>query len=128
MAIDLQKLLSKAFFTTGVADASESIELARERYTQLTKGGGMSFELVAPPSADANWIGERLVRPLVYYCDSIGAPLPRCGGVFLSLFVGEKLYCVMPEDVFAWAAEELGLTTAQAESAYGTHERDTWLR
>src|SRR5436190_21312282 len=101
--IDLSRLLDKAFFTEEhVVNATEAITRANDRYLELANGGGASFDIVAPLEPDENWARERVLHPLVYYCESKGATLPRRAGLFVSLFAGDKLYCLVPQDVIAW--------------------------
>jgi hypothetical protein len=129
MAIELSKLLDKAFFSAKpLRNATESIERARDRYLELKRTGATSFELVAPSTLDEAWVRERLLRPLVYYCESEGRPIPDCAGVFVSLFVGEALYCITVADVIAWARGQLGVTVDELRAQYGTHELETAQR
>ena len=63
-----------------------------------------------------------LLRPLVYYCESEGASVPLCPGIFVSLFVGDRLHCVAAAEVLEWAHGEFGLSTEQLRDQYGTAE------
>lgn len=128
MAIDLEDLARRAFFSEQVVNASEAIERARRQFTAATHGGATSFELVAPAAPDQAWLEERLVRPLVYYCESAGTSLPACPSVFLSLFRGDRLCCIAVADVLAWAEAELGVGADELRARYGTHETETALR
>ena len=128
MAIDLNPLLQKAFYVEQVQNATEAIERAREEFVAATKTGGRSLEVVVPPEPDEAWAQERLLHPLVYYCESEGTPLPRCPGVFLSLFVGDRLHCVAAADILAWAEQRFGLSADEMRERYGTHERETAYR
>lgn len=128
MAIDLKRLLDKAFFVEDVQNATEAIERARRKYVETTETAGMSFEVVAPPEPHETWVRERLLRPLVYFCESEGSPIPRCSAVFVSLFVGARLYCLTVGEVMEWAHQQLGLSPERLRDEYGTHEQDTALR
>jgi hypothetical protein len=128
MAIDLNGLLQKAFFVEQVQNATEAIERARARFAAATKTAGLDFEAVVPPYPDELWVKERLLRPIIYYCDSEGLPLPACPGVFASLFLGDRLYCVAVADVLGWGCEQLGLGVEELHDRYGTHEIETVLR
>ncbi|SRR6266542_1582609 len=129
MAIDLDRLTSKAFYVEeNVRNATEALQRAAEKYIATYKTGGVSFELVVPPGPEESWARERLLRPLVYYCESEGAPIPKCPGVFLSLFRGANLYCITVADVVEWAGAQLGVTAEQLSELYGTHEGETALR
>jgi hypothetical protein len=69
-----------------------------------------------------------ILRPLVYFCESEGRAIPRCAGVFLSLFVADALYCISGEEVIGWAGRALGLDAGELRDRYGTHEIETALR
>jgi hypothetical protein len=129
MAIDLRPLLDKAFYKEQpVKNATLSIEKAADDFARRTNTDGVSFEVVAPTDADEAWVHRMLLRPLVYFCESEGRPIPRCAGVFLSLFVGDALYCISGADVIGWVNEQLGLSADELRSRYGTHELETAQR
>ena len=128
MALDLIGLLRKSFFIEEVHNATEALERARDRFGELTQTPGLSFEVVAPPNPDEDWTRERLLQPLVYYCESEGMPMPRCAGVFVSLFVGDRLYCIAAAHVVQWAEKQLGTTSDELSALYGTHEMETISR
>jgi hypothetical protein len=128
MAIDLKPLLARAFFVEKVRDATQSIERAREKYEQLAYAGALSLEYVVPPDPDEGWLRERLLRSVVYFCESEGRSLPRGAGVFISLFAGDSLYCLTVPELLAWADEALGLSVDELRTLYGTHELETTLR
>jgi hypothetical protein len=128
MAIDLDRLLQKAFFVEQVHNATEALERARTQFIADTKTGGVSFELVVPPAPDEPWVLERLLRPLIYYCESEGSPVPHCPGVFVSLFLGSTLYCVRVAEVLNWAEDQLTISVEELRDRYGTHEAGTALR
>jgi hypothetical protein len=128
MAIDLSPLLDKAFFVEEVQNASESIERALQTFEQKFNQGARPFEVVGTEDADSAWINEKLLHPLVYFCESEGAMLPRCGGVIVALFLGDHLYGITAEDVMQWGSDVVGASIAQLDAQFGTHERDTGLR
>jgi hypothetical protein len=128
MNIDLDGLLERAFFTEQVRNATEAVARAREQFAERTRTEGVSFELVAPPQVDEAWVRERLARPLVYFCESEGRPIPRCAGAFVSLFTGDRLHCIAASDAIAWAAAQLHTDNDELLRLYGTHEVDTALR
>lgn len=123
--LDLQPLLDEAFFHAEVEDATRAIEQARERFSAAAHTDGFSFEVVVPPEPDDDWLAGRVVGPLVYFCESTGAPLPACPGVFVSFFRGRELACVLAAEVLAWARARLGLTDEELAERYGTHELET---
>jgi hypothetical protein len=127
MAIDLIALLRKAFFIEEVHNGTEAIERAREKFSQATRTAGLSYEVVAPAISDESWVREGLLQPLVYYCESEGMPIPRCPGVFVSLFIGDRLYCITAAAVLKWAEQQLGTSVDELRASYGTHEAETIL-
>jgi hypothetical protein len=127
-AIDLGPLLRLAFHTSDVTDATRAIEEARARFSEVAKLDGFSFEVVVPSAVDGDWVLDRVIRPLVYFCESRGAPPPACPGVFVSLFVGSRVHCVVGAEVLAWASRELGVSIPELHARYGLEERDTALR
>lgn len=128
MAFDLNRLLEKAFFVTEVTNANQVLEQASRKYLDLHKAAGMSFEVAPPRAPDESWAKERLLRPLVYYCESSGRTLPECRGTYLAMFIGNRFHAVAVDQVIAWAREELGLGAEELHEMYGTHEAETALR
>ncbi len=129
MAIEMKRLLNRAFFVEEpIQNATDAINRARQKYFDLTRNGAFSVDVVLPENADEAWLRERLLRPLVYFCESEGMPVPKCPGVFVSMFVGAKLHCIAAADLFEWAREELGANPADLVRDYGTHEIDSAMR
>ena len=128
MAIDLSPLLDKAFFVEEVQNASESIQRALVTFEQKYNQGARPFEVVGVDDPDNPWISEKLLHPLVYFCESEGATLPRCGGVIVTLFLGDQLYGITAADVLQWGSDVLGASIEQLDAQFGTHERDTGMR
>ncbi len=126
--MNIEKLLGQAFFEAEAESATPAIESARERFSQLSRTDGFSFEVVAPQQIDEQWLRESLLQPLVYFCESVGSPLPACPGVFVSLFYDSRVHFIVAAEVIAWAEKELQLTTQELGRLYGTHEADTALR
>jgi hypothetical protein len=121
--ICLNGLLEGAFYQAEAWQATVAIDRARARWAAMTHGGAKSYELVVPALPDDDWLRTRMLGPLVCHCESIGATLPCCGGVFLSLFVGDRLYCVGAGSAVAWAREQLGLSIEDLRLQYGMHEQ-----
>jgi hypothetical protein len=117
-----------AFHSSDVVDATQAIEEARARFAAEAKMDGFSYEVMVPAAPDLDWMKDRLLRPLIYFCESRGAPVPACPGVFVSLFAGRNLHCVLGSEVLAWASRELGVPTADLQTRYGLGEQDTALR
>jgi hypothetical protein len=116
MPLDLSPLLALAFLTADAAHANAALDEARG----LT--GGRSYEVVVPPAPDAAWFERALVSKLVYFCEVMRAPLPACAGVFVSLFVGDRLYLLHAVDVIAFACEALAVSPDELVQRHGTGE------
>jgi len=116
MSLDLSPLFALAFVTAAAASANTALEEARGI------AGGRSYEVLVPPEPDLGWLEAGLVSKLVYFCESTRAPLPGCGGVFVSLFAGERLFVVDAADVIAFACEALGVSPDELVRRHGTGE------
>jgi hypothetical protein len=121
----IDTLLGRAFFVAEAERANEALAQAHEHYVRQTRTDGHNIEVVVPLEADDRWVGAHLLQRLVYFCESVGQPLPRCPQVFVSLYHEDKLYAVAAADVIRWAEQELDLTPRQLDELYGTHESDT---
>jgi hypothetical protein len=128
MVVNINRLLREAFFATEVTNASEALEHATARFTEIYHRPGFSFEIVAPPTPDSDWVREHVVGTLLYHCQSTGVPVPACPGIFVSLFVGMGLHCISAYDVLTWAAHELRETPDDWLVRFGTHECDPTIR
>jgi hypothetical protein len=116
MSLDLSPLFALAFLTADAASATAALDEARGI------AGGRSYEVVVPPRPDLGWLEGTLVSRLVYFCESTRAPLPACGGVFVSLFAGDRLHAVLAADVIAFACEALGASPDELVRRHGTGE------
>jgi hypothetical protein len=116
MSLDLSPLLALAFLTADAARANAALDEAR------AVAGGRSYEIVAPAEPDLAWFEGELVRKLVYFCEATRAPLPACAGVFVSLFVGDRLQAILAADVIAFACTTLGVSSDELVQRHGTGE------
>jgi hypothetical protein len=126
----LKELLEPAFREVPGSEANQAIARARRE-----RAGGdpddeeapavRSYELVL-----TSW--ERFVRDqlpkLVYHLESVGARLPRCRGVMISAFLGERLFLVEAEALVARICRMLGVTPEQLVARHGLGERGTAVR
>ena len=128
MSIELSGLLEQAFFIDEAQHGSVAIERALETFEQQKHIGTRLVEVVVPEKPDEQWLRERLVGPLIYFCESEGDPVPTCAGVVVALYVGNDFYALTAEKVIKWASEQLGLGVEQLRAQYGTHEVETSLR
>lgn len=128
MPVDIERLLREAFFATNVGIGVDALAAAETRFAEIFCRPGASFEILVPIAPDAEWVREQVVRPLVYFCQSTGVPVPACPNIFVALFVGARLYCVTAYDVLTWASRQLRQTPDDWLAEFGTHERETTSR
>lgn len=128
MSIEMRPLFETAFFVEEVQNASESIERALETYEANTHTGARVFEVVAPDDPDDAWVDDKLVRRLVYFCESEGSPAPRCGGVIVALFHAASVYGITAEQAVRWGSGILGLAPDELRQRYGLSEAETAQR
>lgn len=128
MRVDLSPLLSDAFLTADALYANEALTEAREIFAVEPGAKSFNYEVLVPEEPDRNWLEKQLLPKLVYFCESSRSPLPHCAGVFVSLFIGEKLYCVAASRVVAYGGLILGLNTEELVARFGTGESRVPLR
>ncbi len=122
--MEIESLLEEAFYSDDEKSATSAIEQARTRASEQGKVDAFSLEIVVPESPDELWLGERILRPLIYFCESTGVPPPSCTGVFFSFFHGGRVRCVLAAEVVAWAARQLELDVETLADRYGTGEHE----
>jgi hypothetical protein len=113
----LDNLLEKSFLTAPAVDANRAIDEARGQLA-----GGFSVDVIVPDEPDEMWAADQLVRPLVYLCESCGARLPRCGNVFVTFFMKDRIACVRASDVVTWARALLEVDDRELVLRYGPQE------
>ena len=123
----LRELLQDAFAESPARDANIAIARARRE-----RAGGdpddeegpalRAYELVL---AGFDAFARDLLPKLVYHLESIGAHLPRCRGVIVAAFAGDRLFFVDAEALVARAARMLGVTPEELARRHGTGERRT---
>jgi hypothetical protein len=112
------ELLRLAFARATASEANEAIARIRaEQGDELSRA--ISYELVLPVMDVRSFLLKDTLPRLVNYLESIGAKLPRCGGVFLSVFVGDTLHFLHARDVVALLSEWSGLSMAELSERYG---------
>lgn len=114
----LAPLLAKSFDRAEARDANEAIGRARRQVGEQAR----SFEVAVPVQADAAWLERALVPKLVYHLESLGIRPPEYGGIFASLFVGERLWFVRMKDLMEFAAAQLKLSGEELYAKWGTGE------
>ncbi|RMG15734.1 MAG: hypothetical protein D6729_12140 [Deltaproteobacteria bacterium] len=126
--MDLKPLFDKAFLMDEAINANEALDRARTRFRRAEGEKSFSYEVVVPEEPDAEWLEGTLLRKLVYHCESTRSALPECQGIFVSLFVGDRLYCVPAKDVVAFGCEALDVDVETLVARYGTGELKEAIR
>jgi hypothetical protein len=112
-------LLKRAFARVKAADANLAIADMR-----LEEGSedrpALSYEAVIPPSKPAEYLTGSLMPRLVYFLDSGGFKLPRCAGVFISLFYGDDLFFIRAADAVDELSRITGMSPAQMVQRFGS--------
>jgi hypothetical protein len=116
----LERLLSSAFHQASGADANSEIEKVRvERGSELAEA--LSYEGAAPPTGTVEWLVERFLPKLVYFLDCRGARLPQAPGVFVSLFVGDRVHFFEVEVLLGALSEWSGLGFDEMVQRWGAN-------
>ncbi len=127
MRIAFQELLKQAFHAASSDNVNAALEAARHKLEAERHAGAAAFEVVVPGRVDLSWFTSMLHR-LVYHCESTGARLPGCGGVFVAFHHGDRLFCVRAADVVRFGCAALQLTPAQLVQMAGTGEIHSAMR
>ncbi len=114
----LDGLLGRAFHQAPAREANEQIAGQRNARAEGALEA-LSYEIVLEPSATLVDAAERLLPKLVYFLDCRGLPLASARGVFVSLFVGDRLYFIDATDVVAQLAAAAGITLEELKRKHG---------
>jgi hypothetical protein len=111
---DAETFLRLAFAQAPAAEANQAIARTREEQGDLK-----SYELILPADQVRAFLLERTLPKLVDYLESVGAKLPGCGGVFLSVFAGDTLHFIHARDAMQLLSEWSGLPLPELKRRYG---------
>ena len=118
----LQALFGRALERLPAAQANEAI--ARMRQREGSEGRrAISYEVVLPAENPLEHLTETVLPRLVYFLDCSGAKLPRCAGVFLSLFFNDELFLIRAADAIDELSRLTGLSSAQMTARYGAQSQ-----
>jgi hypothetical protein len=110
---DTETFLRLAFDKAPAAEANSAIARIRDEREER------SYEFVLPDSDVRAFLLERLLPKLVDHLESVGAKLPGCGGVFLSVFAGDTLHFIPARDAIRLLSEWSGLSLEELKRRYG---------
>ncbi|WP_224244404.1 STAUR_1299 family protein [Hyalangium gracile] len=110
---DADTFLRLAFAQAPAAEANTAISRTREEQGDLK-----SYELILPAENVRAFLLERTLPRLVDYLESVGAKLPGCGGVFLSVFAGDTLHFIHARDAMRLLSEWSGLSLEEVRQRY----------
>ncbi len=115
----LQALLDRAFARVKATDANVAIADMR-----IEEGSddrpAVSYEVVLPVSNAAEYLTGSLMPRLIYFLDSGGFKLPRCAGVFVSLFHGDDLFFIRAADAVNELCRITGISPTQMVQRFGS--------
>lgn len=118
MDTDAAELLRLSFDQAPAALANSAIHRVRD-----VVGGeaslAISYELLMPDGNVRPWLLNTVLPRLVDYLESRGARLPRCPGVFLSVFNGDTLHFIHARDAMALLSQWSGLSFDELRTRYG---------
>jgi hypothetical protein len=120
--IPIDELLQDAFLSAKQERATAAIAEARAEITREGKLGASNIEVIVPSQPDEAWLQNELLRPLVTFCQSTGAALPDCAGVFVTLYAQGHIHFVLGAEVVAWACPLLGVHWRDLVERYGVDE------
>jgi hypothetical protein len=110
---DAEPFFRLAFAHAPAAEANSAIARIREE-----RGDERSYELVLPDKNIRAFLVERTLPRLVDFLESVGAKLPGCGKVFLSVFSGEKLFFISAKDAVQLLSAWSGLSMEELKQRY----------
>jgi hypothetical protein len=114
---DAEIFLRLAFERAPAAEANSAIARLRDEREER------SYELVLPEAQVRAFLLERTLPRLVDHLESVGAKLPGCGGVFLSVFSGDTLHFISARDAVQLLSEWSGLSLEELKRRYGPNSK-----
>jgi hypothetical protein len=119
----LDSLLRRAIRRVSAAEANAAIAEMRVREGTGDRPAA-SYEVVVPAQAAGDYLLSSLLPRLVYFLDSMGYKLPRCSGLFLSLFHGDHLFFVRAADAVDELSRLSGLSPEEMVKQFGANKAD----
>jgi hypothetical protein len=115
---ELAELLGQALKVVPAAEANTAIGAMRE---ELAGGSelGLSYEVVVPAGEPWTHLSGVALPRLVYFLDCRGALQQKTPGIFVSAFVGERLYFFDAGVFVAAVAKHAGLEFGALREKWG---------
>jgi hypothetical protein len=125
----LQRLLDLREREAAARDANREIARFRDDMSERApEARSFSYEVVLREDATFEQVARDVLPRLVYHLECMGAPLPECAGVFLSVFEGPRLHFILAAQFVGLCAEMLGTTTALLARKHGPSLQPLVLR
>lgn len=118
MVGELNELLAAASRSALALEANLEIGRMREQTAQ-GRAPGLSYEVVVPAAEPWRHLTDAVLPRLVYFLDCRGQLAARTPGIFVSAFVGERLYFFDAGLFVELVALRLGLDLAQLRERWG---------
>ena len=109
---DTEIFLRLAFDRAPAAEANSAIARIRDAREER------SYEVILPETEVTGFLLRQLLPKLVEHLESVGAKLPGCGGVFLSVFAGDTLHFISARDAVHLLAQWSNLSLEQIKHRY----------
>jgi len=109
---DTEIFLRLAFDQAPAAEANSAIARIRDEREER------SYEVILPEQEVTGFLLRQLLPKLVEHLESVGAKLPGCGGVFLSVFSGDTLHFISARDAVHLLAQWSNLSLEQLKHRY----------
>lgn len=126
----LRELLQDAFEEVPAQEANAAIARVRRERAGGSAGdeGGPQYRAYEMVLGSFARFANELLPKLVYHLESIGAHLPRCRGVVIAAFLGDRLYFVDAAAFVARAGKMVGVSADELVRRHGTGESRTAAR
>ena len=118
MVGELKALLDTAIEVSPAAGANLAIAAMREK-SGLGGDSGLSYEVVVPAGEPLTYLTGVALPRLVYFLDCRGALSQKTPGIFVSAFVGDRLYFFDAGAFVAEVGKKAGLDLKALREKWG---------
>lgn len=113
----LDALRALAFREEPAREANQAIDSVRGGFEAGERA--FSYEILSTGKESFGALAQAVVPKLVYFAETTGRRLPDCAGLFLSVFVGERIFFVSARAFLDRAARLFESTVAELAQRYG---------